>query len=141
MDRVQTDTHSSSSLYGAFMCDARLSHTATTYAKARQRMRQRAVFPYGFFLRLSDRQSCWALWNASIKENTAARRQGIPRQGIAPFGPKIQVAMSCAWDVQAMTRVWLTWSACWHGKLQEILSKRKPRVMDRPAPAIREVSI
>lgn len=141
MDSIRTDTHSNSDLYGAFMCDARLSHTATAYAKARQRMRQRAVFPYGFFLRLSDRQSCWALWNASVKKHAAARPQAIARWGIAPLGPKAQIVKSCAWDVQATTRVLSTWFACWHGKLQEILSKRKPRVMDRLAPATREVSI
>lgn len=141
MDRIRTDAHSNSHLYGAYMCDARLSHTATAYAKARQRMRQRAVFPYGFFLRLSDRQSCWALWNPPIKENTAARRHAIPRRGIAQLGLRTQIVKSGAWDVQAMTHVWSTWFACWHGKLQEILSKRKPRVMDRLAPAIREVSI
>ncbi|MEP5732085.1 MAG: hypothetical protein ABJL67_22245 [Sulfitobacter sp.] len=141
MDSIRTDTHSNSGLYGSYMCDARLSHTATAYAKARQCMRQRAVFPYGFFLRLSDRQSFWALWNASIKKHAATRRQAIPRQGVAQLGPKMQIVMSGAWDVQAMTRVWSTWFACWHGKLQEILSKRKPRVMDRLAPAIREVRI
>lgn len=141
MDRIRTDTHSNSGLYGAYLCDARLSHTAIAYAKARQRKPQRAVFPYGFSLRVGDRLSCWALWNAPIKENAAARRHAIPRRGIAPLGPKMQIVMSCAWDVQAMTRVWSTWFACWHAKLQEILSKRKPRVMDRLAPAIREVSI
>jgi hypothetical protein len=141
MDRIQADTHLNTGIYGAFMCDARISQTATTYAKARQRKRQRAVFPHGFFLWVSDRLSCLALWNASIKKHAAARPQAIPRQGVAPLGPKMQIVMSCAWDVQAMTRVWSTWFACWHGKLQEILSKRKPRVMDRLAPAIREVSI
>lgn len=141
MDRIRTGAHSNSRLYGAYMCDARLSHTATAYAKARQRMRQRAVFPHGFFLRVSDRLSCLALWNPQIKENTAARRQAIARRGVAQLGPKKQIVMSGAWDVQAMTRVWSTWFACWHGKLQEILSKRKPRVMDGLAPAIREVSI
>lgn len=141
MDRIQTDTHLNSGFFGAYMCDARLSHTATAYAKARQRMQQRAVFPYGFFLRDSCRLSCWALWNPPIKENTAARRHAIARRGIAPLGPKMQIVMSCAWDVLAMTRVWSIWCVCWHGKLQEILSKRKPRVMDRLAPAIREVSI
>lgn len=141
MDRIRTDTHSNSRLYGAYMCDARLSHTATAYAKARQRMRQRAVFPHGFFLRVSDRLSCLALWNPTIKESTAARRHAIPRRGVAQLGPKMQIVMSGAWDVQAMTRVWSTWFACWHGKLQEILSKRKPPVMDRLAPPIREVSI
>ena len=141
MDRILTDTHSNTGLYGAFMCDARLFHTAIAYAKARQRRPQRAVFTHGFFLRVSGRLSCWALWNEPIKENAAAGRHAIPRQGIARMGPKIQVAVWSVWDVQAMTRVWLTWFACWHGKLQEILSKRKPRVMDRLAPAAREVSI
>lgn len=141
MDRIRTDTHSNSGLYGAFMCDARLSHIAIAYAKTRQRRPQRAVLPYGFSLRVSDRLSCLALWNPPIKENTAAKRHAIPRRGIAPLGPRTQIVMSGAWDVQAMTRVWSTWFACWHGKLQEILSKRKTRVMDRLAPAIREVSI
>lgn len=141
MDRIRTDAHSNSHLYGAYMCDARLSHTATAYAKARQRRLQRAVFSHGFFLRVSDRLSCLALWKPQIKANTTARRQAIPRRSVAPLGPRMQIVMSGAWDVQAMTRVWSTWFACWHGKLQEILSKRKPRVMDRLAPAIREVSI
>jgi|GEM_PF-3200463 len=141
MDRIRTDTHSNYGLYVAYMCDARLSHTATAFAKARQRMRQHAVCPYGFFLRDSCRLSCWALWNPPIKENTAARRHAIAQRGIAPLGPKMQIVMLCAWDVQAMTRVWSTWFAYLHGKLQEILSKRKPRVMDRLAPATREVSI
>jgi len=141
MDRIRTDAHSNSRLYGAYMCDARLSHTATAYAKARQRMRQRAVFPHGFFLSVIGQLSCWALWNAPITENAAVGPHAIPRQGIARMGAKIQVPMSCAWDLQAMTRAWLIWFACWHGKLQEILSKRKPRVMDRLAPATREVSI
>ena len=141
MYRIRTDTHSNSRLYGAYMCDARLSHTATTYAKARQHMRQLAVFPHGFLLRVSDRLSCLPLWNPQIKENTATKRHAIPPWSVAQLGPRTQIVMSGAWDVQAMTRVWSTWFACWHGKLQEILSKRKPRVMHRLAPAIREVSI
>ena len=141
MDRIQTDTHLNTSIYGAYLCDARLSHTAIANAKPRQRRPQRAVFPYSFFLSVIGQLSCWALWNAPITENAAAGPHAIPRKGIARMAAIIQVPMSCAWDVQAMTRAWLTWSACWHGKLQEILSKRKPRVMDRLAPAIREVSI
>lgn len=141
MDRIQTDTHLNTGIYGAYMCDAGFSHTAKAYAKTRQHRPERVVFPFGFFLRDCRRLSCWGLWNPPIKENTAARRQAIPRQGIAPLGPRTQIAKSCAWDVQAMTHVWSTWFACWHGKLREILSKRKPRVMDRLAPAIREVSI
>ena len=141
MDRIQTDTHLNIGIYGAYMCDASLSHIAIAYANARQRRPQRAVFPYGFFLRDSCRLSCLALWNPSIKESTAAKRHAIPRRGVAQLGPKMPIVMSGAWDVQAMTRVWSTWFACWHGKLQEILSKRKPRVTDRLAPAIREVGI
>ena len=141
MDRIRTDTHPNSGLYGAYMCDARFSNTAIAYAKTRQRRLQRAVLRYGFSLRVSDRLSCLALWNPPIKESTAARRHAIPRRDVAQLGPKMQIVMSGAWDVQAMTRAWSTWFACWHGKLQEILSKRKPRVMDKLAPAIREVSI